>query len=68
MRRGKLYRHIGTAECLRIEILRIVNINDAYNFVSSAQRNLLNHTAHLAVTNQCYFHIHLCFCLAKIGI
>jgi len=56
---GELDGDVGRGECGRVEILLIVDIDDAYNLMATLTGYLLNHMSHLAVAYQCYFHIRM---------
>ena len=56
MRSSKFYCHICTLEGRAIKILLIVDIDNAYYFMTATERYFFYHTAHLAVSYQCYFH------------
>ena len=56
---GELDGHVGRAEGFGPEVLLVVDVDDADDFVSAAEGNLLNLLAHFSITDKCYFH---CFC------
>ena len=51
LRGGKLNGDVGTLEGLAVEVLLIININDTYNLVTTADGYLFNHLTHLAVAD-----------------
>ena len=53
----KLNGDICTFKSLRMNLFRIVDIDDGNNLMSSFQGDLFDGLAHLAVANQCYSHI-----------
>ena len=58
---GKLNGHIGRFECFRFEVILIIDVNDADDFMSATTGNLFYLFAHLSVTDQCYFHCFLTY-------
>ena len=57
LRCGELDGYVGRAESFRLEVLRVVHVDDGHNLVSEVPGNLLNGLAHLSVSYQCYFHL-----------
>ena len=53
---GEFDGYISVDKGFRVEVLLVVGIDFAYNFVATLQGNLFNHVSHFAVANQCYFH------------
>ena len=60
-REGRLVMHIGRFECFRFEVILIIDVNDADDFMSATTGNLFYLFAHLSVTDQCYFHCFLTY-------
>ena len=58
---GELDGHVGRAEGFGLEVLLVVDVDDADDFVSAATGNAFYFLAHLAITDQCYFHCSLFF-------
>ena len=56
LRVGKLYGDVGTSEGFRVEILLVVQVDDAHDFMSTAAGDAFYLLAHFAVAYQCYFH------------
>ena len=56
---GELDGHVGRAEGFGLEVLLVVDVDDADDFVSAATGNAFYFLAHLAITDQCYFHCSL---------
>ena len=53
---GELDGHVGRTERFGVEVLLIVDVDDAHYLVPPAQGDLLDGLAHLAIADQCYFH------------
>ena len=55
---GKLDGYIGRGEGLTLKFFLIVNINDADDFMATAEGYLFDHLAHLSIAYQSYFHVY----------
>ena len=53
----KLDGNIRAAEGRRIKILEIVDVDNRNNLVTTFFCDFFYHMAHLAISNQCYFHL-----------
>ena len=50
IRVGKLYGNIGRSKGLGVEVVLVVDVDDAHDFVSSLLSDALNHVPHLSVS------------------
>ena len=54
--RCELDGNVGRTEGIALEVLLVVNVDDAHNLVAALLSNLLNHATHFAISYQCNFH------------
>ena len=55
LRVGKLYGDVGAPEGFRVEILLVVQVDDAHDFMSTAAGDAFYLLAHFAVAYQCCY-------------
>ena len=53
---GELDGHIGPSESFAVEVVGVVDVNNAHYLVATLASYLLYHVAHLAIAYDCYFH------------